>query len=155
MGFRQLKKLFIAPVLYLAFIPFLMLISKGYHLLLEYAFGTELELQEIAQVVAQELSWLEIAYMVMAIIIAPLFEELVFRGIAFPYLVKRVGVAGGTALVSLVFALIHSHLPSFVPLFMVSSVLCLAYWRTGSLWVSIGMHTLFNAISILALNMVG
>ena len=155
MGIRQMKKLLISPVFYLAFIPFLMLISKGYHLLLEYAFGMELELQEVAQVVSQELSWLEIVYMVMAIVVAPLFEELLFRGIAFPYLVKRIGLAGGTVLVSLLFAMMHFHLPSFIPLFLLSSALCMAYWRTSSLWVSIGMHTLFNAVSILALNIVG
>jgi len=155
LGFRQMKLLLISPVLYLAFIPFLLLISKGYHLLLEYGFGMELELQDVAQVVTQELSWLEIAYMVMAIVVAPLFEELLFRGIAFPYLVKRMGLAGGTLIVSLLFAVMHFHLPSFVPLFLLSSALCLAYWRTGSLWVNIGMHTIFNTVSILALNIVG
>ena len=49
----------------------------------------------------------------------------------------------------------HFHLPSFAALFLLSGALCLAYWRTGSLWVSIGMHTIFNAVSILALNIIG
>ncbi len=153
MGFRQLKKLAAAPVFYLALIPFLMLTAKAWHLLLQYVFGLEIELQEVAKVVAQELSWLQILYVLTAVIVAPLFEELMFRGLIFPYLVKRVGLAKGTLLVSVLFAVMHFHLPSFAPLFLLSAALCLAYWRTGSLWVVVGMHAIFNAISILALNM--
>jgi membrane protease YdiL (CAAX protease family) len=155
MGVRQLRKLAISPLLYLAFIPFLMLISKGYHLLLEYFLGSELELQDVAQIVSQELSWLQILYIIMAIVVAPVYEELLFRGIVFPFMVKRIGLVGGTFLVSIFFAALHAHLPSVVPLFLLSAALCLAYWRTGSLWVSIGIHTIFNAVSILALNIVG
>jgi membrane protease YdiL (CAAX protease family) len=155
MGLHQLKKLALAPVLYLAFIPFLMLASKGWHLLLQHLFHVEVELQDVAQVVTQELSWLQIGYMFTAIFVAPIYEELMFRGIIFPYLVKRSGLISATVLVSLLFALLHFHTPSALPLFLLSTALCMAYWRTGSLWVSIGMHTLFNAVSILALNMVG
>jgi membrane protease YdiL (CAAX protease family) len=155
MGVRQMRKLAISPLLYLAFIPFLMLISKGYHLLLEYILGSEVELQQVAEIVTQELSWLQMLYIAMAILVAPLYEELLFRGIIFPYMVKRTGLAGATLLVSLFFAALHFHLPSVVPLFLLSAVLCLAYWRTGSLWVSIGIHTIFNAVSIFALNVVG
>jgi membrane protease YdiL (CAAX protease family) len=155
MGFRQMKTLALSPVFYLALIPFLMLISKAYHLLLQHVFGMEMALQEVAQIVTQEISWLQILYMLMAIFVAPLYEEMMFRGLVFPYLVKRAGLARGTVLVSLLFALMHFHLPSFVPLFLLSAALSLAYWRTGSLWVSIGMHTIFNAVSILALNIVG
>ena len=155
MGIRQMQKLIISPLLYLAFIPFLMVISKAYHLLLEYILGSEVELQEVAQIVTQELSWVQILYIAMAILVAPLYEELLFRGIIFPYMVKRTGLAGGALLVSLLFALLHFHLPSVVPLFLLSVALCLAYWRTGSLWVSIGIHTIFNTVSILVLNVVG
>jgi membrane protease YdiL (CAAX protease family) len=154
MGAHQLRKLFISPILYLAFIPFLMVISKGYHQLLEYIFGAEVELQEVAQLIAEESSWLKTLYIGMVILIAPLYEELLFRGIVFPYVVKRTGLVGGTLLVSLFFALLHFHLPSVVPLFLLSAALCLAYWRTGSLWVSIGIHTIFNTVSIFALNVV-
>lgn len=155
MGLRNLKKLALSPVFYLAAIPFLMLATKAYHLLLQHVFGMEMELQEVAKIIAQKLSWLQVLYTLTAIFAAPIYEELLFRGLVFPYLVKRAGLAGGTALVSLLFALLHFHIPSLVPLFLLSCALCLAYWRTGSLWVNIGMHTIFNAVSILVLNMAG
>ena len=153
MGFRQLRKLALSPLLYLATLPFLMLAATVWHLLLQYGFGVKIELQEVAQIFTQELSWLQLLYILMAIIVAPLYEELMFRGMVFPYLVKRVGLAGGTVLVSLLFAGMHFHLPSFVPLLLLSAVFCLAYWRTGSLWVGIGIHAIFNGVSILALTL--
>ncbi len=155
MGLDRVKAVLLAPVFYLAVIPFMMLASRGYQLLLEYCFDREVELQEVAQhVVLKELTWLEVVYILMAIFLAPLFEELVFRGVVFPYLVKRIGVAGGSVLVSILFAVMHFHLSSAIPLFLLSGALCLAYWRTGSLWVSIGMHAIFNSITVLALNIV-
>ncbi|MCK5676149.1 MAG: CPBP family intramembrane metalloprotease [Verrucomicrobia bacterium] len=154
LGFLQLKKLVLSPVLYLAFIPFLILAAKAWHLFLQDILGLEIELQKVAQVIVQELSWLQILYILTAVFIAPFFEEIMFRGMVFPYLVKHAGLAKGTVLVSLLFAAMHFHLPSFLPLFLLAAVLCLAYWRTGSLWVGIGMHAIFNAVSILALNIV-
>ncbi len=71
------------------------------------------------------------------------------------YFVKRAGMSVAVIVVSVLFALMHFHLPSFVPLFMLSAILCLTYWRTSSLWTSIGVHMIFNAVSILALNIAG
>lgn len=155
MGFSNLRKLLFAPAVYLAVIPFIILVSKGYHLLLEQLSSSELELQEVAQIVSGNLNWLEILYMLTAVFVAPVYEELMFRGVIFPYCVKRAGLIPATMAVSVLFAVMHFHLPSFVPLLMLSAVLCLAYRHTGSLWTSIGVHMIFNAISILALNIAG
>jgi len=150
MGFQQLKTLALAPLLYLATLPLLMLA-----LLLQRLVGIEPELQDVAKFIAQDFSWLQALYILTAVFVAPLFEELMFRGMVFPCLVKHVGLAKGTVLASLLFAAMHFHLPSLLPLFLLSAMLCLAYWRTGSLWVGIGMHAIFNAVSILALNLAG
>ena len=151
---RRIRSILIVPVFYLALMPLLMLLTKGYHLILEHLFHMEIELQDMAQVITQDLSWLKVGYMLTAILIAPVYEELIFRGIVFPYFVKRIGLVKGAVLVSLLFAGMHYHIPSLVPLLVLSIALCLAYWRTGSLWVTMGMHIIFNAVSILALNMV-
>jgi membrane protease YdiL (CAAX protease family) len=155
MGSDHLKKISLAPILYLAMLPFLLLITKAYHLLLQHVFGMEIELQDAAQVIQQDSSWLQMLYGITAVCIAPVYEELLFRGLLFPYLVKRGGLAAGTLVVSGVFAAMHYHEPSLVPLFLLSSMLCLAYWRTGSLWVCIVIHMIFNAVTILALSTAG
>ncbi len=154
-GARAFRQLPLAALFYVAVIPFLMIATQAWHWLLQHLFGMEIELQGVAQFIAQERSWLQVAYMFTAVIVAPLYEELMFRGIIFPYLAKRIGLAGGIVLVSVLFALMHFHRPAAVPLFLLSGALCLAYWRTGSLWVAIGMHALFNAVTILALTIIG
>ena len=152
MSAGHLKKISLAPIFYLAMLPFLMLITKAYHLLLQHVFGMEIELQDMAQVIQQDFSWLQMLYSLSAVCIAPIYEELLFRGILFPYIVKRGGLAAGTILVSGIFAAMHYHEPSLVPLFLFSAALCLAYWRTGSLWVCIVLHMIFNAVTIFALH---
>ena len=152
MGIKNLKMIFWAPVFYLAAIPFILLLSKSYHLILEMIFLSEVELQEVAQIVSRQRTWLEWCYIGTAIILAPIYEEIIFRGVLFPFVVKRTGLILGTLMVSALFALIHFHLPSVIALSLLSALLCLAYWKTGSLWTSIGIHMIFNAVTILALN---
>jgi membrane protease YdiL (CAAX protease family) len=36
----------------------------------------------------------------------------------------------------------------FISLLILSIGLSAAYWRTGSLWVSIAMHSIFNAVTL-------
>ena len=45
---------------------------------------------------------------------------------------------------SLIFALVHQHIGTMVPLFSLGLVLVLAYELTGSLLVPIFIHALFN-----------
>ncbi len=155
LSMRDLKKISLAPVFYLAMLPFLWVVTKSYHLVLEHVFGMEIDLQNVAQAIQQEFSWLQMLYSMIALCIAPIYEELIFRGLLFSYLVKRTGLPAGTLVVSVIFAVMHYHGPSFVPLFLLSATLCLVYWRTGSLWVCIGMHALFNAVTVIALHLGG
>ena len=152
LGSKGLREILKAPLIYLAFVPVLLVCSTLWHTLLELISSHEVELQEVAQIVSQDLTWLEMCYIGVAVFLAPVYEEIIFRGILFPYFMKRIGLAGSTIIVAVVFAVMHYHLPSFVPLALLSSILSLAYWRTGSLWTSIGIHMIWNAMTILSLN---
>jgi membrane protease YdiL (CAAX protease family) len=83
-----------------------------------------------------------------AVVAAPLFEELFFRGFAYPVLKQRIGAAWALVTISAVFALIHFHLPSMAPLFALSIGLGIVYEMTGSLLAPIAMHALFNAANV-------
>jgi len=155
LGRRQLRCLLYAPLLYLALIPFLMVATHLFHLLLEALSGSETQMQDAAQLIAEERSWLQVCYMLVATLAAPFYEEVIFRGIFFPAFAKHAGRTGGIVLASAFFALMHMHLPSFLPLFMLSAVLCFAYWRTGSLWTCIGLHAIYNAVSVFSLHLSG
>lgn len=155
MGRQQLASLKLAPVFYLASIPVLMSATAGFHFVLKQIPGLEPDLQDTARLIMQDTSWIRSLYIFTAVVAAPLYEEILFRGILFPHLAKRTGTPRAILLTSLGFAVLHFHLPSLLPLALLSAALCLAYWRTGSLWVCIGMHALFNAISILPLLLAG
>ncbi len=90
-----------------------------------------------------------ITLLIFAISVAPVFEEFLFRGFAYPVLKQRLGLGPAWLLVAAVFALSHWHAPSFLPLFVFALGLGLAYELTGSLVAPITMHALFNATMIL------
>lgn len=152
MDFSSFRKIGLAPLIYLGAIPLVILASKLYQFILSLIFTTEPELQEVAQIVSNEWSLLKTLYVCMAIFVAPIYEELLYRGVFFPYLVKRSNLTIGTVVGSVLFAVMHNNAGSLISLTLLSIILSLAYWRTGSLWVSIGVHMIFNAVTILALN---
>jgi membrane protease YdiL (CAAX protease family) len=142
-------------LLYLAAIPILWFYSMLYQVFL-YQLGFDFYLQDVAQVfLAPAPVWKRIIMYFIAIIVAPVFEEIVFRGILLPWVVRRTGLWTGIAIVSLLFAGMHFHLPSLLPLFLLSAMFCAAYGRTRSLFVPIGMHACFNAVTVILLALTG
>ena len=51
----------------------------------------------------------------------------------------------------LLFAAAHTHLPSAAPLFVLGACFTLAYEWSGSILVSMAMHTLFNSAQLVVL----
>lgn len=150
LGRGGLRPLLLSIPLYLALLPLVMAVAYAWQRLL-YATGREPGLQEAALAILTAKPWLRALYIVTAVLAVPAYEEVLFRGILYPTLTRTLGTAGSIGLVSAFFAFLHFHLPSFAPLVLLSAVLCLAYRRTGSLWICIGTHAVFNAISILQL----
>jgi membrane protease YdiL (CAAX protease family) len=92
-----------------------------------------------------------IIIIVFAVAIAPIVEEFVFRFFIYGVLKRYVGCLLGVILSSLLFAAAHAHFPSFVPLFVLGSCFAIAYEWSGSILVSMTMHSLFNSLTLTAL----
>ncbi len=88
---------------------------------------------------------------VFAVAIAPVFEEFLFRFFIYGVLKRYFGCFFGVALSALLFSAAHAHFPSFVPLFVLGSCLAIAYEWSGSILVSMTMHSLFNSLTLTAL----
>lgn len=88
---------------------------------------------------------------IVTILLAPLAEELLFRGVIYSYL-RQLGFRQ-TALwgSSILFALIHLNAMSFVALLVFALLLAVLYERTGNLLSSISAHALFNAMNFVTL----
>ena len=87
----------------------------------------------------------------MAVVVAPVAEEVVFRGYLYGVLRRYGGRIPAILVSSLLFAAIHVHLPSLLGLGVLAVILCLLYERTGSLWSTIAMHAAFNASTLVML----
>jgi uncharacterized protein len=86
-----------------------------------------------------------------AIVLAPVAEEMLFRGIVYPTL-KQSGHRQLALWVSaLLFASIHVNLMAFVPLTFLALVLAWLYERTGNLLAPIVAHSVFNAANTILL----
>jgi uncharacterized protein len=86
-----------------------------------------------------------------AIVMAPLIEETMFRGILYPFL-KQQGhrrlAFWGT---SLLFAMIHMDLARFLPLFILALALTALYEWTDTMIAPIAAHATFNGINFILL----
>ena len=89
-------------------------------------------------------------FAVVAVVMAPLFEELYFRGFVFKGFANSWGWVWGAVVSGAVFSLAHLQLTLFVPLFVLGFALAWVYQRTGSLWTSIAMHAIFNGLAVIA-----
>jgi membrane protease YdiL (CAAX protease family) len=84
-----------------------------------------------------------------AVVIAPISEELIFRGYIFGVLRRYAGRWWAIVISASVFAAIHAHTPSLAGLFVLAVALTLVYEGAGSLWAPILMHALFNGITVI------
>lgn len=145
----------LSQLLYLAALPALWLCSALYQILL-HELGSNFYLQDVVQVLTAPATWpVRTALFFIVIIVAPVFEEIVFRGILLPFMVRRIGLWPGIVLISLIFGGLHFNLLSFLPLFLLSVLFSFAYARTQSLLVTIGMHAAFNGVTVILLLLTG
>jgi membrane protease YdiL (CAAX protease family) len=133
------------------FLPVAWVLGQLSVLMLE-AFGIEAPQQSVVKLLQELRSPVMRVYLgVFALFLAPIAEEVLFRGIMYPAL-KQVGLPRAALwITSLLFAAIHINLMSFVPLLVLALVLVFVYERTDNLLAPILAHSLFNAANLFVL----
>jgi membrane protease YdiL (CAAX protease family) len=89
--------------------------------------------------------------LISAVVIQPACEEFLFRGFFYAVWKRYIGPVSAGFLACTLFAAFHTSLAAFAGLFVLAVCLNIAYERTGSLFVPICMHALFNLTSLLVL----
>ncbi len=88
------------------------------------------------------------------VIMAPLSEEIFFRGFIFPGLIRPLGLAGAMVATGILFGAFHitgsDTVALVLPFSLIGALFCWLYYRTGSLWPSIITHFLFNSVGFVA-----
>lgn len=92
---------------------------------------------------------LRILMILFAAVLTPIFEELIFRGLLQTHLRENLGYGPWKSIffVSAIFAALHP-LMHFPAIFILSLAMGYVYEKSGSLFRSIFIHTLFNSTSI-------
>ena len=132
-----------------ALFPLLLLAS----LLTSRLLGKEAQLQPLMDFYMKgvmERDWRVIWRTVLAVsVIAPIGEEILFRGYIYPAMKRVIGALPAAFLAALLFAAIHNSAAGMATLTVLALALTVAYERTGSIIVPMVMHALFNSTSLL------
>ena len=120
------------------------------------ALATRLGLEQPMQAIFGQLKdpavplWAKATLICATVLIAPVYEEMLFRGLLFPALLGTRPKGWSAALLcGTAFALVHMQATSFLPLLLLSVLLCAGYLATGSLLTPIVMHIVFNGMNLL------
>jgi hypothetical protein len=118
-------------------------------LLLEFGIGA---FQEITHIplptnVSQLLGGLPAYFFAFAVIVAPIDEEILFRG----FLVPRIGIILSALIFGILHFLSYASISEFIAAFVFGLIAGYAFKRTRSLYSTIIPHILVNVLGILAL----
>ncbi len=92
-----------------------------------------------------------LAVCVLTTIVAPICEELLFRGFVFRSLSNWRGPWPAAVITGILFGLVHglsAPAVDLAPLALLGFLLCVVYYRTGSLYLCILVHAVNNAIAL-------
>jgi membrane protease YdiL (CAAX protease family) len=136
-------------ITFLISLPLLTITSLVWRVLLK-AVGLPEQRQDLVGMFARADSLALLTLMILlAAVIAPIAEELVFRAGLFRYFRTRMTRALALLLPAILFALLHANFASFAPLVLLAIIFSLAYERTGRIGTSIVAHALFNLNTIM------
>ena len=82
--------------------------------------------------------------LIHVLVIAPIVEEIIFRGYMYRILKSRIPIIFAVIISSTIFSLIHYNVLSYILLFVLSIFLTYIYERNGSIICPIIIHSLFN-----------
>ena len=85
------------------------------------------------------------------VVVAPVVEEIIFRGYLFGTLRRSTPVWVAALVTSLLFGLAHLQWNVGIQVFALSLVSCYLRYRTGSLWASILLHMMKNGLAFYVL----
>jgi len=152
-----LKALSIGLLLFLAAFPVIFLVGFGWQALLAQLAKVGLDLPQEPQELVFHLTrnipvFARISLILMATVIAPIVEELVFRGAIYRFLKSRMNPVLAVLASAILFSSIHFNLVSFPSLIVLGIFLCLAYEITGNLKAPVFLHAIFNINSLLLIS---
>jgi membrane protease YdiL (CAAX protease family) len=116
------------------------------HNLILMALGFDTQGDEITQLF--ELIENPVWFFLVGAVLAPLVEEIFFRGFLFQGFRAKYGWVSGMLLSSLIFAIAHLDPASLIPTFVLGNLLAYLYHRSNSVWPGVLLHVLVNTFGL-------
>ena len=133
---------------WLTIVPFVLLISLIMNILVDNQNGSN----PLLEIVLNNKNYFSFFILFLTTtLLAPLFEEIIFRGILLPTLSRDFGIIMGIIVSAFIFALAHLSLGEMPPLFILGIGLGITRIASGSLLSSVIMHSLWNGLTFLNL----
>ena len=85
----------------------------------------------------------------VVVILAPIFEELFFRGLFYPPLRRSLGPTLAIIINGIIFGALHMRYLSIISLILVGMILAYVYEKTESLYAPILTHALYNGLVVM------
>ncbi len=94
-------------------------------------------------------------FFMTASVMAPLYEEIMFRGFLLPSLTRYIPVWGSIVLSAFLFAIAHLSLSEVLPLMTLGIILGFVYVKSKNLLAPMLLHSLWNSGTLLSLFILG
>lgn len=156
LGFRRLTSANFVVIILGAVLMFVLVtpIASALQTLLHFK-----QPEEAIALFTKTAGWQRVAFAFFGIVLAPLFEEAVFRWVLFNAMRQWWGLWPAAIVSSIFFGLAHAQPPFTgamlacisLPLAFGGVILCMVYARTNNAWASCITHAGFNALSIFLL----
>ena len=133
---------------FLMIIPFVLLVSLIMNQLVDNQNGSN----PLLEIVLNNNNYISFVFLFLTTtFLAPLFEEVIFRGVLLPILSREFGIISGITISAFIFALAHLSIGEMIPLFTLGIGLGTTRLISGRLSSSVIMHSLWNGMTFLNL----
>lgn len=133
----------------LLLIPFFAALNLLLLLLYVQLFGTPVESSQLPLLLSGRSTPLaDSLFFLAAVLIAPIVEELIFRGLLFSWMQTKTTIKLAATVSATVFAIVHLP-PAIIPLmFVFGLIMARRFTITNSLWAPILVHITFNGVNV-------
>ena len=141
-----------AGVYFIQLLPLIWILSILWNILLgflqELSLIDQFPAQALVELLTKDIGLYYFALLAFCgIVIAPIIEEILFRGCIYRFLKGKTSLLKAQLLSATLFALLHANLHSFLPLVFIGFILARIYESSGNIKQSILFHGFFNATS--------
>ncbi|MBZ9632945.1 CPBP family intramembrane glutamic endopeptidase [Clostridium sp. FP1] len=96
----------------------------------------------------EELTVSPIILILSSAVVAPIYEEIIFRGILLKGMAKKINPTIALVVSALFFAVVHLNVPQGINAFLLGLVIGFIYLTTGSIYLSIFAHFINNVLAL-------